>query len=132
MAVARVLAHAHIADDVHLGRVLADDAARLLHHAVLVPRARADFVLFCGDAEQQDVVHAAVEQFLDLGHEHVERHLEHARHAGNLVAPARARLDEQRVDEVFCRELGLADHLAGELAVAHAARAVLGELSVFH
>lgn len=88
MAVARVLAQAHVGDHVEVGRVFLDGAHGLLHHAAVVVSFAAPLVLARRKAEQHERVHAAASKLVHLGRQLVDRKLEHARHGRHLVAHA--------------------------------------------
>ena len=129
---ARVLAHADVGDDDHRRSFRADRADGLLHDAMVVVGFASAFVLARRDAEEQDRRHVQACKLAHLGFKHIDRHLVDARHRGNLVAQADARLHEERIDEIFGRQLGFADVAAHRLGRAHAARAICRELPVFH
>jgi hypothetical protein len=121
VAVRRVLAHAHVRDHVEVRGLRLEFADGLLDYAILRERPRAGLVLRLGQAEEDDRRDTEAEQVRRLALELVDRKLEHARHRGDLVACALARLHEQRVDEIARIERGLAHHRAQDLAGAQAA-----------
>ena len=124
MSMRHVLAQADIAHQQQAGHFTLDGARRLLHDAVVSPRAGGDFVLRLRQAEQDDAGNA---ERLDLGallHRFVHRQVEDAGHGAHFFAHAFAGTDEQRVDEAFRAEAGFADERTQRVGAAQAARTI--------
>ena len=127
VAVARVLAQAHVGHDEQVGVGLLDRADRELDDALVVVGARALLVLVVGDAEQQhgrDAEGGGGARLLDgVG----DREALDAGHRGDGLAAVGAVDDEQRVDEIARLERGLAHEVAQDAGLAQPAQARLGK-----
>ena len=81
MTVRRVLAQADVGQQQQLGKARPQLAQRLLHDAVVDPRAGALVVLLLGDPEEDHGADAEPHELLDLAHELVDGEAADARAA---------------------------------------------------
>jgi hypothetical protein len=141
VAVARVLAEAHVGRHQEVRHHVLHRPHRLLHDAVLGVRLRAARVLLDGQPEQQHAGDAHARDVLHVLHQLVDREAELAGHRADRLANAAAVDDEQRVDEIVDRERGLADQLAHQGLLAKTSGAehrmrhhtlLLGRRPAFH
>ena len=126
MAVARVLAEAHVGDDEEVGNRVLHGADRLLDDAVLGVRLAAAGVLFCGQAEEEHGGDAHGRRVLALLQQLIHREAALPRHGADGLAHSAAMGHEERVDEIIHLEVGLADHLAQERQLAETTGSVQG------
>ena len=127
VAVARVLAQAHVGDDEHVGVGLLDRARGELDDALVVPGARALLVLVRGDAEEQhggDAQRGGLARLVDGGG---DREPVDARHGLDRRATVEPLLDEERQHEVAGVQPRLAHEVAQHRRAAQAAQARLRE-----
>lgn len=86
-----VFAHAHVGDEIEFGKVPFGQPQRLLHRALVVPRARAAFVLMRGQPEEQHGGHPRLPHLFKLHMQHVgavaELPVERGDRLGDLPAP---------------------------------------------
>ena len=101
VAVARVLAETHVADDDEVGIGLLDGARGELDDALVVPRTGALLVLVRGDAEQHEPGDAAVDELARLADRLVDAEAVDARHRVDRLAAVQAGLDEHREQQVL-------------------------------
>src|SRR3989441_1143875 len=123
VAVARVLAQAHVGDDEEVGHRVLHGAHRLLDDAVVGVRLRAARVLLRRDAEEKHAGDAHAGGVLALLDQLVHREAVLTRHRRDRLAHAAPVHDEQRVDEVVDRQRRLAHELAEQRLLAQPTRA---------
>ena len=130
VAVARVLAQAHVGDHEQVGVGVLDGPRGELDDALVVPGARALVVLVGRDAEEQHAGQPERARLARLGHGLRDRQALHAGHRPDRRAPAallQAGLDEQRQDEVGGLQARLAHEVAQHRGAAQAAQARVGK-----
>ena len=127
VAVRGVLAEADVGDhgQVRVGLLQRPDGH--LDDALVVVGARARLVLVGGDAEEQDRADAGGGDLGRLGDQLGDREALDAGHRVDVLADALAGDDEQRLDQVRGRQVGLADQVAQRLGAPQAAQACGGE-----
>jgi hypothetical protein len=123
VAVRGVGAEADVGDHDQLGVGLLDRPHGELDDALVVVGAGARLVLLGGDAEQQHRRDAELLDRAGLLDRVRDRQPLDAGHRLDRRAAVGAELDEQRLDEVCRRELGLAHHVAQQAATAQPAHA---------
>ena len=122
MAVAGILAKAHIADDYQFRHLLLDSHDSPLHRALHIPGGRANLVLVLGNAEDLHRRNPQGSHQFGLLYCLVHRQMIAAGHGGNLLPYIGARHKKQRIDEVLHGKRRLPHHGAEILGNAHAAR----------
>ena len=130
VAVRRVLAQADVGDHGQVGVRLLQRADRQLHDALVVVGAGAGLVLGGRDPEQDHRLDPDRQQLRRLGDELVDREAVDAGHRLDRLADVLAGDDEQRLDQVPRRQLGLANQVAEGLRSPQAPHARSGESSL--
>ena len=127
VAVRRVLAQAQVGDHEQLGVGGLDGAGGELDDPLVVPGARAVLVLGGRQAEQQDARHAERGELARLLDRGVDREVVDPGERGDRLAAVLAGDDEERLDQVRDRQLGLAHEAPQQAGAAQPAQAGRGE-----
>ena len=112
MAVAGVLAKTHIADDEEVRNGLLHRPDGALHDAFRVVGARAGFILFLGNSEENDRRNAEAVRRLTLLNQPVHRPAIVAGHGRYLGFDVSSRADEKRIDQRLRAERGFTHQAA--------------------
>jgi hypothetical protein len=123
-----VLAEADVADHGQLGMGLLQRPQRHLHDPLVVVGPRAGLVLVGGDAEEQDRADARGGDLGRLGDQLGDREALDPGHRFNRLPHPLPRHDEDRLDQVRGRQLGLADQAAQGRSAAQPAHTGAREL----